>query len=87
MRIIMEMPDKETMKLAVHYLFALVTLIMLVSGLGITYYQTVQALTFGLLTKELSFQLHIAFVIPFVLLLALHIWLALDVRKKKDRKK
>ncbi len=81
----MEMPDKETLRLAVHYLFALVTLMMLVSGLGIIYYQTVQTLTFGLLTKAVSFQLHIALVIPFVVLLALHVYLVLTVRRDKKK--
>ena len=60
----MEMPDKETLRRAVHYLFTAVTLVFLITGFGITEYRTVEALTLGLLTKTLSFQIHMALAYP-----------------------
>jgi hypothetical protein len=55
--------------------WSLLALVMLyfVTGLGITEYRTVEALTFGLLTKTLSFKAHNILWIPFVILLILHV--------------
>ena len=54
-------------------LLALVVLYF-VTGFGITEFRTVETLTFGLLTKSLSFQLHNILWIPFLILLILHIY-------------
>lgn len=48
----------ETGKEIVHILFAVATVILLISGFGILYYKIVEMLTFGLLSKSLSFQIH-----------------------------
>lgn len=53
-------------------LFA-VTAIYLLTGFGITEYRIVEQLTLGLLSKALSFRVHISLEIPFVVLLLLHI--------------
>jgi len=55
--------------------WSLLALIVLyfITGLGITEYRTVEALTFGLLTKTLSFKAHNVLWIPFVILLILHV--------------
>ena len=79
--------DKEDARRAVHYLFALVTIIYVVSGLGITEYRAIEPLTGGILTKALSFQMHGALLVPFVALLALHIYLVLAIRRDKEKKK
>jgi len=73
--------DRETLRGAVHYIFALATVVYIISGLGITEYQTVEPLTGGVLTKVLSFTIHQALLIPFVVLLALHIYLTLTAKK------
>jgi cytochrome b subunit of formate dehydrogenase len=54
-------------------LLALVVLYF-ITGLGITEYRTVEALTFGLLTKPISFLAHNNLWIPFLILLTLHIY-------------
>jgi len=54
-------------------LLALVVLYF-ITGFGITEFRTVETLTFGLLTKNLSFQLHNNLWIPFAILLILHIY-------------
>ena len=67
------------------------TLVYLVTGLGITQYRLIEDLTFGLLSKNLSFRLHEALLGPFLILLSLHVfyrpirkgWLAI-VRKSKS---
>lgn len=45
-----------------------------VSGFGITQFRIVEPATLGLLNKALAFKIHDYLLIPFLLLLALHIW-------------
>ena len=44
------------------------------TGYGITEFRTVEPLTFGLITKPLAFQIHNNLVIPFLVVLLLHIF-------------
>ena len=55
----------------------------LLTGFGISHYHTVETITFGLLSKYLANRIHLELWIPFVVLLALHISLALLFRRKK----
>ena len=50
------------------------TLVYLVTGLGITQFQLIESLTFGLLGKNLSFKLHEILLGPFLILLSLHVF-------------
>jgi cytochrome b subunit of formate dehydrogenase len=63
---------KIALKVA-HWLLAAVALALVVTGLGITEFRVVEAVTFNLLTKALSYQLHTILWIPFLVLLAFHI--------------
>lgn len=54
---------------------AVVTVLVLISGLGITHYTTVESLTSGLFTKNLAFIVHFYLLIPFVVLFAAHIFI------------
>lgn len=65
------------MRKAVHFLVTLLTALYLITGLGITEFRTVTPLTFGILNKALSQQLHSYLLVPFILLLALHVYFAL----------
>lgn len=67
---------------AVNYLLLIFIIIYIVSGLGITYYRIVEQLTFGWLSKPLAFKIHGYLLIPFLILLVLHLFLALRRRKK-----
>ena len=58
----------------VHWSLLAFVVLYFVTGYGITEFRTVETLTFGLLTKNLSFQLHNNLWIPFVILLILHIY-------------
>jgi len=63
-----------------HWLLSIATVIYFVTGLGITQFRVIQTITFGLLTKNLAFQIHNALLIPFIILLSLHILLPQLVR-------
>jgi cytochrome b561 len=64
---------QRPIKAAVHWSLLILTLLYLVSGLGITQYRVVEPLTLGLLTKNLAFRIHDDLLIPFFALLCLHI--------------
>jgi dolichol kinase len=58
----------------VHWLLLAVIVFYLVTGFGITEYRVVEHLTFGLLSKPLAFKIHDNLLIPFIILLGLHIY-------------
>lgn len=58
---------------AIRYLLLALTLIYLISGLGITQYQIVEPLTLGLLTRNLALRIHDFLLAPFVVLLLVHV--------------
>ena len=60
--------------------------LFIVSGMGITEYNLMRFITFGLLTKDRSFLIHTTLLYPFTALLFLHIYYAVKPRlKKADR--
>jgi thiosulfate reductase cytochrome b subunit len=65
------------------WLLLLFSLLLVITGLGITQYRTVEAITFGLLPKALAFRLHSLLWIPFVAVLIAH--LALSCRLGRRR--
>jgi len=58
----------------VHWSLLALVVLYFVTGFGIMEFRTVETLTFGLLTKTLSFKLHNNLWIPFLILLILHIY-------------
>lgn len=58
----------------VHWSLLALVVLYFVTGFGITEFRIVETLTFGLLTKTLSFKLHNNLWIPFLILLILHIY-------------
>ncbi|MBR9682041.1 MAG: hypothetical protein GOV00_04590 [Candidatus Altiarchaeota archaeon] len=68
----------------IHKGLTALTAIYLISGLGITRTNIIEPLTLGLLTKSLSFRIHSVILIPFVILLGLHIY---STVRSKHRKK
>ena len=67
-----------------HWLLVAVLILYGISGLGITQFRIVEAVTLGILSKELAFRMHDMLWIPFVMLLALHIaQLILQAGKKR----
>jgi cytochrome b subunit of formate dehydrogenase len=67
--------NQNLVKRIIHWSLLIVTVVYALTGLGITQYRTIEPLTFGLLSKFLSFQIHDNLLIPFLILLTLHILL------------
>ena len=57
----------------IHWILLVMTVLYLITGLGITRYQIVEPLTFGLLNKFSAIRLHEVLLEPFVALLLIHI--------------
>jgi len=70
-------------KRIIHWLLLIAVVLYLVTGLGITQFRTVETITFGLLTKSLSFKIHDNLLIPFIILLGLHIFFSLIKKREK----
>lgn len=73
--------DREKLRKAVNYAFTLVTLLLLLSGLGITEYRIIEKVTFGILDKATSFQVHNGLWPVFTVLLVAHLYLSTIKRK------
>jgi cytochrome b subunit of formate dehydrogenase len=58
----------------VHWLLLAVIVFYLITGFGITQYRIVEHLTFGWLSKPLAFKVHDNLLIPFIVLLILHVY-------------
>ncbi|MBN1280159.1 MAG: hypothetical protein JXA00_00765 [Candidatus Thermoplasmatota archaeon] len=71
--------------LTTHILLTIVLILFILSGYGITNYQTIEPLTAGLLSKPTSYQLHVNLIIPLLILLALHIALPLWNRTQRQK--
>ncbi|MBD3247415.1 hypothetical protein GF378_02235 [Candidatus Pacearchaeota archaeon] len=71
----------------VQWILLVVVVLYIISGLGITRYQIIEPLTFGLLTKALAFKMHSWLLIPFLILIIMHIFPAIKRKSKKEKKK
>ena len=65
------------------YLAITTVILYIITGYGITRYQIVEKLTLGLLSKALSFKIHLWLIVPLVIFLALHLYFSCDLLKKK----
>jgi len=74
-------------KRILHWLLTAVTLLYLISGFAITQFRVVETITFGLLTKPVAFKIHNNLWIPFLVLLALHIFFTLRRRAIMKRRR
>lgn len=72
------------LKRLMHYLLSLVIFLVIITGLGISYYQTMSMLTLGILSKNLAFKLHNLLFPVFLVLLVIHLTLPTIIRKKKS---
>jgi len=62
------------------------TLLILLTGFGITYPGIVEPITLGILTKSFSFKLHTFLWGPFLVAVLIHIYLATGPVKKRTLK-
>ena len=75
------MPMPVSSRRAVGWLLLFLAILLVLTGLGITEARWVTPLTFGLLGKALSFQLHSLLWIPFIVVLVLHMALSCRIRR------
>jgi thiosulfate reductase cytochrome b subunit len=66
----------QQLRRPVGWLLLVLSILLVITGLGITEWRTVEGLTFGLLQKSLAFQLHSILWIPFVAVLVVHLALS-----------
>jgi thiosulfate reductase cytochrome b subunit len=64
---------QEPVRAAIRYVLLMLTVVYLLSGLGITQWQIIEPLTFGLLTRNLASRIHDFLLVPFVILLLVHV--------------
>jgi thiosulfate reductase cytochrome b subunit len=76
----------KIVKKVIPWLLLAVLALYIITGFGITEFRTVEAITFGLLTKNVSFKIHNALIIPFLVLLVVHIVLPYVLRRTKSNK-
>ncbi|MFC1901257.1 DUF4405 domain-containing protein [Chloroflexota bacterium] len=74
----------------IHWSLFAVMIIYMISGFGISYFRVVETVTFGLLTKPIAFKMHDYTLIPFIILLILHVFMNQITRllshiKKRDK--
>jgi len=79
--------NQDLVKKTIHWLLAIVAIMFLITGFGITEFRMVETLTFGLLTKNLAFNIHNSLWIPFIILLILHICLPFIFKRKMKKVK
>jgi cytochrome b561 len=65
----------------IHWIITIFIFFYIVTGFGITEYQIVETLTFGVLSKALSLQLHTLLIYPFIALIILHIFITMNRKK------
>ena len=70
-------------KKIIHWLLLGFISIYIITGYGITQYQFVEKYTFGLLNKALAFKIHLGLIVPFLILLVLHIYFVLKTKPRK----
>ncbi|MBN1860882.1 MAG: hypothetical protein JW840_05415 [Candidatus Thermoplasmatota archaeon] len=67
-----------------HILLTSVIIVFIVTGYGMTNYQLLEALTGGTVSKLISFQIHSNLILPFIVLLVLHIVFPI-IKKMRNR--
>lgn len=77
--------NQKKVKKILRWTLALFTILIIVTGIGINYYTTIEYLSFGLLSKNLAFELHFWFFIPFLILFIIHIFIKPILRVFKNK--
>jgi len=72
----------EIVKKVIPWLLLALLALYIITGLGITQYQVIEKITFGGLSRNLSFRIHDNLLYPFLALLIAHIVLRYVLRKK-----
>jgi cytochrome b subunit of formate dehydrogenase len=73
--------EDRVIKQYVHYILGILVILVLISGLGIIYYQIMGFLTLGYLSKDLAFKIHTLIFIPFLIVLIMHSFMSWILKK------
>ena len=71
----------------VNRILLVLTFLIVLTGLGITYPQTIEGLTLGVLGKSLSYKIHTFLWGPFLIAVLIHVYLALGPIGRKSSEK
>ena len=73
----------------IQWALLIVTFLYVLTGFGITEFRIIESATFGLLSKNLSFAIHDNLLIPFIILLVVHVAFrpVKQMYQKRKRKK
>ena len=71
----------------IHWVLLISIIVYIITGFGITEHKFIEAITFGIISKPIAFQLHIFLIYPFIILLILHISLTINKKCNWKRKK
>lgn len=74
--------NRRQIHIQVSYALLAATVLMIISGLGITEYGIISFLTFGFFDKFVSFKIHTILWGPFCILFIIHIWLVIRRLRK-----
>jgi len=80
------MPKKKVFRIIsriIHWLLVVILLIYLITGLTINYFQIAESITFGYFSKLQATKIHDALLIPFVVMLVLHIVIVIIAGRQK----
>ena len=66
----------------VAWLLATFSILLVLTGLGITRYEVITPLTLGFLDKALSYKIHVLLWGPFLILIVLHMYLNTSPKKR-----
>ncbi|HMK54434.1 MAG TPA: hypothetical protein VK444_06600 [Methanobacteriaceae archaeon] len=78
------MVSDRNFRRSTHLLLAVLTVLVIISGLGIAYFRPIEALTLGLLDKTSSFKIHSLLFIPFLVVLILHTFMPWILKNFRD---
>jgi thiosulfate reductase cytochrome b subunit len=74
--------NKRQVRKIIHWGLLVLIIVFLITGFGISRFQIIETMTFGLLSKPLSYQIHSYLVFPLVIFLYLHVYLTW-IKKRK----
>jgi len=72
---------KQTIRKTSAYLFLLTIIMYIITGYGITQFKFIEKYSIGLLTKALSFKIHMILIYPLVILALIHLYFSCDLFK------
>jgi cytochrome b subunit of formate dehydrogenase len=74
--------DKKQIRKIVHWGLLVLIIISIITGFGIVRHRIIEIMTFGLLSKPVSYLFHSFLVFPLVIFLYLHIFLTWKKKRK-----